>query len=192
MVADDGYVIGNAATPPGARGRVAEPTKASPSPAGTAGAPQSQGGKGDRDAPSPVAAAARATPADLLHVGPLPHALRKGPPKAPLRLPAMALDAELIAGRTADQPAVLAALRILDLLPASLRRAVLAFQTSPEGGTTIRFSDGLAVRWGTRERSLAKTLALRAVLRAYTQAGRKAVFLDVSVPDRVLARPILK
>ena len=42
------------------------------------------------------------------------------------------------------------------------------------------------------KRTLAKTLALRVVLDRYETVSKDCAFVDVSIPDRVLARPVLK
>ena len=61
-----------------------------------------------------------------------------------------------------------------------------------DGQLTLRFAGGPVVAWGDAERTLAKSLALRAVLARYATAGTAVRLLDVSIPDRVLARPVLK
>lgn len=118
--------------------------------------------------------------------------LSQGPPHAKLPLPALALDARLQARQTLSQPGVGAALRVTALLPLRLRQDLEVIEVTAQGQVTLRFDGGLDVRWGDGQRSLAKALAMKAVLAEYDRAGRKADFLDVSVPDRVLARPILK
>ena len=114
-----------------------------------------------------------------------------GPPGADLTLPRMAVPAGLRAGATTRDEGVLAALSVLAGLPATMPSQVaVAAADGPQ--LTLRFTDGPLVVWGDSSRALAKTLALEAVLGEYRQAGKTCTFLDVSVPDRVLARPVLK
>ena len=117
--------------------------------------------------------------------------LTAGPPGAGLRLPRMAAPGELKARETTGDRGVLAALSLLAVLPASMRFAVAVVEAD---GTrlTLRFGDGPLVVWGEPSRALAKTLALDAVLGEYGRAGKTCTYADVSVPDRVLARPVLK
>ena len=121
-----------------------------------------------------------------------PAALKEGAPHAALRLPGLALDDRLRQGATLAQPAVVAALHVVEALPVAQRRDVAIVQVTPAGDVALRFDGGMVVRWGDGQRALAKTLALKAVLGAYRRAGQQPTFLDVSIPDRVLARPILK
>ncbi len=114
-----------------------------------------------------------------------------GPPGADLKLPRMAVPAGLRPGETTRDEGVLAALSVLAGLPATMPSQVaVAAADGPQ--LTLRFTDGPLVVWGDSSRALAKTLALEAVLGEYRQAGKTCTFLDVSVPDRVLARPVLK
>jgi hypothetical protein len=46
--------------------------------------------------------------------------------------------------------------------------------------------------WGDAARTLAKTVALRTVLARYEDEGKTCTQLDVSIPDRTLARPVLQ
>ena len=61
-----------------------------------------------------------------------------------------------------------------------------------QGQPTLRFAGGPVTVWGDGDRTLAKILALRAVLARYAERGKTCTFVDVSIPDRVLARPVLK
>jgi hypothetical protein len=117
--------------------------------------------------------------------------LAAGPRGATLELPRMAVSGGLKPGATATDPSLRAALALLAGLPASMPSQIAVVEASgPQ--LTFRFSHGPLVVWGDSSRSFAKTLALRAVLARYQEAGRTCVYLDVSVPDRVLARPVLK
>ena len=81
-----------------------------------------------------------------------------------------------------------AALALLGGLPASLPDKVAVVEADGPR-LTLRFTHGPLVVWGDSSRALAKTLALRAVLARYEEAGKTCVYMDVSVPDRVLAAP---
>jgi cell division septal protein FtsQ len=217
-VADDGFVICPAAVGPGdsaaqtgggAQDLGASPAStssspASPSPSASsspssaaspgAGAAGAQG-KGSAAAGATTAGAttgAAARAADLTHLTAPSAALTKGPPHAPLHLPTMALAAPLKSGAALGRDDVGAALQVLGILPARLGRDVKVVQVTAQLDVALWFGSGLAVRWGDAQRLLAKRLALAAVLNAYADAGKDATFIDVSVPDRVLARPILK
>jgi cell division septal protein FtsQ len=117
--------------------------------------------------------------------------LAAGPPGATFDLPRMAVEAGLKPGATTADRGVRAALALLGGLPASMP-AKIAVVEADGAQLSLRFADGPVVVWGDSSRSLAKTVALRAVLDRYAQAGETCVYMDVSVPDRVLARPVLK
>jgi len=113
-----------------------------------------------------------------------------GPRGADLRLPRMAAPGELRPGVTTADRGLRAALTLLAGLPAPLTAAIAVIEADgPQ--LTFRFADGPLVAWGDSSRALAKTLALRAVLGEYEKAGKTCTYIDVSVPDRVLARPVL-
>jgi cell division septal protein FtsQ len=114
-----------------------------------------------------------------------------GPPGADLPLPRMAVPEGLRPGETTRDEGVRAALSLLAGLPPSMP-AQIAVVAADGPQLTLRFADGPLVAWGDSSRALAKTLALEAVLGEYEQAGKTCIFLDVSVPDRVLGRPVLK
>ncbi len=65
-------------------------------------------------------------------------------------------------------------------------------EVDPERQLTLLFAHGPTVTWGDTKRSQAKTLALQAVLARYAKARKTCVYVDVSIPDLVLARPVLK
>ena len=114
-----------------------------------------------------------------------------GPADAKLSLPRMAVAAGLRPGETTRDGGVRAALALLAGLPAGMRpRIAVVAADGPQ--LTLRFVDGPLVAWGDSSRALAKTLALEAVLGEYGRAGKTCTYMDVSVPDRVLARPVLK
>ena len=118
-------------------------------------------------------------------------ALTKGPPSGRLHLPGLQLHTALTVGSHLTARDVGPALAVLDVLPGDLRQRLTVVQVTAPADLALRLG-ALTVRWGDDQRLLAKLLALRAVLKAYSAAGKQAAFIDVSVPDRVLARPILK
>lgn len=117
--------------------------------------------------------------------------LAAGPGGADLELPRMAATGELEPGKAIADRGVRAGLSLLGSLPASMP-AKIAVVEADGPRLTLRFTHGPLVSWGDSSRTYAKTLALRAVLARYDEAGKTCVFMDVSVPDRVLARPVLK
>ncbi len=76
-------------------------------------------------------------------------------------------------------------------LPAGLRARVTVVRAA---GVAIGLdlAAGPRVELGDGSRLAAKALALRAVLAAYRRAGVAPTMIDVSVPDRPLARPALR
>jgi hypothetical protein len=118
--------------------------------------------------------------------------LQAGPPGASLRLPRLAVDERVVVGRTLASESLRAALPVVAGLPHALRESLAVMEVTPEGQLTLRFEAGPVVTWGLAGRTLAKSLALRAVLDRYEKASQECVFVDVSTPDRVLARPVLK
>ncbi len=183
VIADDGHVVCEEKPPRSAASAAAsaETTSAPVAAAGaeapvTAGAPDAPAGL-----PTPSGKAAR-----RLAV------LQAGPPGATLRLPRLAVDGRVVAGTMLASKSLRAALPVVAGLPHALRETLAVVQVTREGQLTLRFAAGPVVVWGLAERTLAKSLALRAVLERYEKASQDCVFVDVSTPDRVLARPVLK
>ncbi len=117
--------------------------------------------------------------------------LAAGPRGADLKLPRMAVAGELGPGTVTADRGVRAALSVLSGLPASMP-AQIAVVEADGPQLSLRFARGPLVAWGDSSRAFAKSLALRAVLARYEDAGKTCAYMDVSVPDRVLARPVLK
>jgi cell division septal protein FtsQ len=181
VLAADGDVICGVkppAKPGGAAAGTASPaapsTDASPA-AGASPPPQSAG-----DSPP--------TPTETARFA----ALLAGPPGAAPRLPRLASAARVRQGSMLEDPGAIAALRLIAALPKELRGELAVVEVGPQGQTTLHFLGGLVAVWGGGDRLVAKTLALRAVLDHYGSAGKTCTFIDVSIPDRVLARPVLK
>ena len=118
--------------------------------------------------------------------------LEAGPPDPAFTLPRLSTAAALRQGGTVEDPRVAAALPVIAGLPPDLRARLLVVEVSPVRQLTLLFLHGPTVTWGATKRSQAKTLALQAVLARYAQTHKTCVFVDVSLPDLVLARPVLK
>jgi cell division septal protein FtsQ len=184
VVDREGYVICSAAV--AAEQLAKKPaTKSSPSPtASSAGAVE-------------AAAAAAQDPGeatsddDPAQAGSVLERLIAGPGKAALALPRMAVAGKVREGRIVSDKAASEMLSVIAALPRSLQRSLTAVQND-DGQLTLRFADGPVTTWGDAERTLAKTVALRTVLRQYADAGKRCTQLDVSIPDRTLAKPVLQ
>jgi hypothetical protein len=100
------------------------------------------------------------------------------------------VDGRVREGAVLDDEATAQKLAVITALPNSYRRR-LAVVDEKDGQLTLRFDDGLVATWGDAERTLAKTVALRTVLAEYEDAGKTCTEIDVSIPDRTLAKPVL-
>ncbi len=115
-----------------------------------------------------------------------------GPAQARFRLPRLALPGRVRPGSDLTNASVRSALAVVAALPRGLRRDLAVVTTAPAGtDITLYFAGGPSVVWGDAQRVAAKTLALRTVLARYASAHRTATMIDVSVPDRTLAKPLL-
>ena len=123
--------------------------------------------------------------------GDLTTRLVAGPPDAVLPLPRLALPAGMRPGDVADDRATAAMLRVITALPRSYRRKLVTVQEEA-GRIKLRFAGGPVAIWGDAQRTLAKTVALRTVLAEYAAAGKTCTRIDVSIPDRTLAKPVLQ
>ena len=187
VIADDAHVICEA-PPAKAKKTVATVGAAA---AGTTAAPSS-GAATETTATVSAADAAAGLPAPTGKAARLLAALQAGPPGATLPLPRMAVRGSVTAGTTLADAGLRVALAVVAGLPRALRDSLAVVEVAAEGQLTLRFAGNPVVVWGGAERMLAKTLALRVVLDRYATASQKCAFVDVSIPDRVLARPILK
>ncbi|MEU5879630.1 FtsQ-type POTRA domain-containing protein [Spirillospora sp. NPDC047279] len=102
-------------------------------------------------------------------------------PVRPGRMPALTVSAP---GPT--DPATLAALHVVDALPAALSRRLTEVEASTPESVTLRLNAGLTVVWGSAERGDEKVRLYEALLR--TTAGRTARQIDVSSPEVVTTR----
>jgi cell division septal protein FtsQ len=114
-----------------------------------------------------------------------------GPPGAPLPLPRIAVSGRVREDEVLEDEATTQKLTVITALPNSYRRE-LASVEEKEGQLTLRFTGGPVAAWGDAERTLAKTVALRTVLKQYEEAGKTCTMIDVSLPDRTLAKPVLQ
>jgi cell division septal protein FtsQ len=192
VVDGEGYVICTAAEAPGqlaAKARVAESSQQSSSSTDAAVAAESPFAEATADA-VPTDAGASADPA-AGDTGSVVERLVAGPGQAVLPLPRIAVSGRLRRGNVVTDKAAAPMLAVITALPRSLQRRLAAVQHD-DGQLTLRFAGGPVTTWGDSERTLAKTVALRTVLRKYEDAGKTCTRLDVSIPDRTLAKPVLQ
>ena len=187
VIADDGHVIREEKGPKGGETDAA----AGAGSAETATA-RSSGAATETTATVSTADAAAGLPAPTGKAARLLAALQAGPPGATLRLPRLAADGPVAVGTTLAAAGIRAALPVVAGLPRALYERLAVVEVTPEGQLTLRFAGGPVVVWGGAERTLAKTLALGVVLDRYEAVSKGCDFVDVSIPDRVLARPVLK
>ena len=187
VIADDGHVICEEKRPKGDK----TDAVAGAGSAETASA-RSSGAATEATATVSAADAAAGLPVPTGKAARLLAALQAGPPGATLRLPRLAADDPVAVGTTLVAAGVRAALPVVASLPRALRDRLAVVEVTPEGQLTLRFAGGPVVVWGGAERTLAKTLAIGVVLDRYEAVSKGCDFVDVSIPDRVLARPVLK
>lgn len=132
--------------------------------------------------------------AEATATAPTGRALRElllaGPSQAPLLLPRIRVGGRVRERTVIGDRATKDMLLVITALPGSLRRGLAVVQED-DGELQLRFKDGPVVVWGDSERRLAKTIALRTALAAYAKADESCAWMDVSIPDRTLARPVL-
>jgi hypothetical protein len=150
----------------------------------------SAGGTGGETPAPDATAAAASSAATTRDSGSQTGRLVAGPKQAPLWLPRIAVSGRVREGAVLGDKGTSEMLRVITALPGSLRRRLTAVQDDG-GQLTLRFADGPITAWGDSSRTLAKTIALRTVLAAYADAGKTCTELDVSLPDRTLAKPVL-
>jgi cell division septal protein FtsQ len=114
-----------------------------------------------------------------------------GPDPAPLALPRISVSGRVRKGAVLTDKNAAEMLGVITALPTSLRSSLAAVEDDG-GQMTLRFDGGPVTMWGDSSRTLAKTVALRTVLGQYAEAGKTCTQLDVSIPDRTLAKPVLQ
>jgi cell division septal protein FtsQ len=198
VVDESGYVICTAADAAAQLGGAGQTAKAKPvrdavaAPDATAAAEATAADATSTDAgatgdPSVVDASGTAAAGGS---GGLSARLVAGPGSAVLPLPRIAVDGRVREGAVLDDETTAQKLAVITALPNSYRRRLAAVEDK-DGQLKLRFEDGLVATWGDAERTLAKTVALRTVLAQYEDAGKTCTEIDVSIPDRTLARPVL-
>jgi hypothetical protein len=180
---------GASATPaPGASGSPVAEETASLGDGATVGGVANDAGTDTTDAVDAVGQDASSQATDPAAVA---AALSRGPHGVKLQLPRIASSQKLKPGAQVRDEDLRTALAVVAGLPGSLRRRVNVVDVQPGGQVTLSLDGSLTVEMGDTTRLLAKVLSLRAVLRAYEVRGKSATFVDVSIPDRPLARPRL-
>ena len=150
--------------------------------AGTTPAPHASGAQPDAGAsPSPAAAPAGPPPRPPATLA-LPHGTA--------RLPSLATSGSVTVGSTVTDPHVRAALAALAALPRRQARLVSG-ATATDTSIRLYLAQGPTVELGDTSDLAAKVLALRAVLGRYRNRHIDCTFVDVSVPNRPLAAPLL-
>lgn len=197
VVADDAYVVvalktaGQGSAPSGENGGEAQlgsgKSATSADGASPAASATRAGGeaKGSPDTTSGGAREQSVDDAEDLAV------LQAGPLDGTLRLPRLMAGGGVQAGRTLEDPAGRVAVMVIAGLDKPLRKRLEVAVVSGDQ-IKLHFAGALLAVWGDGERCLAKSMALRAVLKHYEDRDVRCTFIDVSVPDRVLARPVLK
>ncbi len=117
-------------------------------------------------------------------------ALSGGPAHATPRLPAVLATGPLTLHAAVSQASILDALAMARALPAAYRAQMQKVTTTPAGERIVMRS-GLVIDVGTADQLQAKALSLQAVLSYYVGRHVKPTYVDVSLPDRPLARPKL-
>jgi cell division septal protein FtsQ len=118
-------------------------------------------------------------------------ALLKGPRDIARKLPAVRAAASSLRkdDRVRDDE-VGAALQVLATLPPEMRDKVACVRRRA-AGMRLRLRSGAVADLGPLSRLTAKSVALQAVLDYYAEQKVAAQYVDVSVPDRPVARPLL-
>lgn len=117
-------------------------------------------------------------------------ALRAGPKDMSLKLPAVLAAGDLEKDQATSDEEVLSVLRVLRALPRKVARQVAWIRTTGSG-VRLRLADGAVVDLGPADRLAAKSYSLGEVLHWYASRHVGVDYVDVSVPDRPVARPVL-
>jgi cell division septal protein FtsQ len=106
-------------------------------------------------------------------------------------MPAVFTLSPVKVGATIADQQLLASLAVIGTLPAALSREAAYVRVNVAGNVRVYLRSGLQVDFGDDGRLAAKMLALKAVLAWYTHRHVTPKYVDVSVPDRPLATPML-
>ena len=204
VVAEDGYVIaqvgedGEGLTAPAEPGTGSSEATTTPSPqasaspdAGETGTTDGTGAATDGAAAGDQAQQDAVDPSKESWFDGSLTALAAGPPGATLALPRMTAGDTLQAGKMLNDKDALLGIAVIAALPRDLRES-LAIVAGKKGEVVLYIAGGPEVIWGDGARPLAKGMALAAVLERYAEKKVRCTSMNVSVPDRVLARPMLK
>jgi cell division septal protein FtsQ len=163
-----------------------------PSPGSSAPAESASPGSAGASPPPSPGAMASPGPASATHppAAPSPPGPEVELPAGARRLPVIAADLPVAVGGTVTDPRVRDSLAALSALPSRLRRAATSASAT---ATNIRLvlHAGPVLEVGDTSNLHIKMLALRAVLGRYAARHIACTFIDVSVPDRPLAAPLL-
>jgi cell division septal protein FtsQ len=182
VVTTDGYVVAALRQATGGSAAAAGSTTVS-----AAGASSTAASGSAASGTTQTAAAAQQAAAAALK-----HTLVAGPPTvAHPALPAVFTATPVKVGQTIADQQVLTALRVVASLPVAQRRTAAYAAVTATGAAQVVLRSGLVVALGDDSRLTAKALSLKAVLAQYAHRGVTATAVDVSVPDRPLAKPRL-
>lgn len=117
-------------------------------------------------------------------------ALASPPAKLKPRLLAVQATGPLQLRAVISQPAILDALTVARAMPVAIRAKIQRVRDT-EAGMRVVLRDGLMIDLGSVDRLEAKILSMQAVTGYYRKKHVKPTYVDVSLPDRPLARPKL-
>lgn len=174
VVSADGHVL--------AQLDVRSATTPSPSPRPSASTDKSASPRPDATTPVVASPSPSATAFGPPPAGDLPHEM--------WHLPAMQTEEDVSAGDDVSDERVRVGLDLLAALPSALRKQARVVKVG-ETNARVTFADRLQVEFGDAVGVAAKIAALKAVLARYRSERRRATFVDVSVPGRPVAAPLL-
>jgi cell division protein FtsQ len=117
-------------------------------------------------------------------------ALAAGPAHVKPRLPAVKATGPLKLRAATTQAAILDALAVARSMPATMR-AQMQRVRGTASGLQVVLRDGLVIDVGSADQLRRKILSLQAVTSYYGAKHVKPTYVDVSLPDRPLAKPTL-
>ena len=117
-------------------------------------------------------------------------ALASGPASVKPRLPAVLATGPLKLRAATAQPAILDALAVARAMPAAVRGQTQRFFDKADG-LHVALRSGLEIVFGSADQLRVKVLSLQAVTGYYRTKHVKPTYVDVSLPDRPLAKPKL-
>jgi cell division septal protein FtsQ len=106
------------------------------------------------------------------------------------RLSAVQATGPLKLRAATSQPAILDALAVARAMPAALRATMQRVRVTA-AGLQVVLRDGLRIDIGSADQLRAKVMSLEAVTGYYRTKHVKPTYVDVSLPDRPLAKPKL-